>query len=303
MEAMSRVGLFLAVVKHQSFAAAARSLGMTGPALSKQVQALEDQLGVRLLHRTTRQVSLTEEGAIYSERARKALEDLQEAERQIQELKSCPTGLLRVNAPMSFGKHYLAAPIAEFAHTYPDVTLDVDFDDRRVDVIGEGYDVVLRIGALEDSSLIARRLSGCPILLCASPDYLARHGVPETPEDLAGLPAISYTRHGASNEWRYMDPGGNIGMVTLHRHFAANNAEMMREACLRGVGLALLPVFVAVGHLERGELVQVLPAYRTHPERGIYAIFPQNRHLATRVRLFVEHLSEQSRSWPWVKSD
>ena len=158
MDHISRVGLFLEVVKHQSFAGAARHLGMTGPALSKQVQALEDQLGVRLLHRTTRQVTLTEEGAIYSERARKALEDLEEAERQVQDLKTCPTGVLRINAPMSLGQRCLVEPIAAFANAYSDVQLDVDFDDRQVDILAEGYDVVIRVGVLHDSSLIARKL-------------------------------------------------------------------------------------------------------------------------------------------------
>ena len=143
MDHISRVGIFLEVVKHESFAGAARALGLTGPAISKQVQSLENQLGVKLLSRTTRQVALTEEGAIYYDKARKALEDLNEAEQQIQELKACPTGKLKVNAPMSFGTQFLTRPIAAFAEQYPEVELEIDFNDRWADVVGEGFDVSL----------------------------------------------------------------------------------------------------------------------------------------------------------------
>lgn len=299
MDHISRVGLFLQVAEHQSFAGAARALGMTGPALSKQVQALEDQLGVRLLQRTTRQVTLTEEGAIYSERARKALDDLQEAELQIQELKACPTGKLKINAPMSFGKCYLTQPIAAFARQYPDVKMEVDFDDRRVDIIGEGYDVVVRIGALEDSSLIARQLATCPIILCASREFIQERGEVKSPDHLPDYPAIIYSRHGNAAEWRYRDKNGHIGSATLTRCFAANNAEMMLEACLQGVGIALIPVFAAATYLQSGRLVEVLPDCTTHPERGIYAIFPQNRHLSTKTRLFVDWLTDCSKAFPW----
>ena len=171
MNHISRVDLFLEVAKQRSFTAAAKCLNLSGPAVSKQVQTLENQLGVKLLNRTTRQVTLTEEGAIYAERAGQALEDLHEAERQILELKDCPVGKLRINVPLSFGIAYLSRPIVDFANRYPEVVMDVNYDDRRVDMIAEGYDVLVRIGSLEDSSLIARKLADSPIILCASPDY------------------------------------------------------------------------------------------------------------------------------------
>lgn len=299
MDHISRIGIFLEVVKYQSFAKAARKLGMTGPALSKQVQSLEDQLGVRLLNRTTRQVTLTEEGALYSEKARKALEDLNEAEQQIQELKACPTGILRVNAPMSFGKKYLISPIAAFAKEYPNVKMEVDFDDREVDIIGEGYDVVVRIGALKDSSFISRRLANCPILLCASPDFIKQYGEPKTPDDLINYPSIRYNKHGVSSGWQYEDENGKVSVANLNLQFLANNAEMMLEACLQGVGISLLPIFVASTYLQSGELVEVLPKYKNSPQRGIHAIFPQNRHLSTKVRLFVDSLTNCSKAFPW----
>ena len=299
MDHISRVGLFLEVVKHQSFAGAARSLGITGPALSKQVQSLEDQLAVRLLNRTTRQVTLTEEGAIYSERARKALEDLAEAEQQIQERKANPTGTLKINAPMAFGRHHLTQSIAAFARQYPDLQLEVDFDDRLVDVVSEGYDVVVRIGAMEDSSLIARKLSPCPLILCASASCIEQYGRPETPKNLSDYPSIIYTRHGYENRWRYQDKNGKIGTAALKQAFAANNAEMMLEACLQGLGFAILPIFTVATHLKSGQLVEVFSDYKSYPERGIYATFPQNRHLSVKVRLFVDWLSESSKAFPW----
>jgi len=299
MPQISKIAMFLAVVKHQSFAGAARELGFTGPALSKQVQALEDQLGVRLLHRTTRQVNLTEEGAIYYERARKALEDLDEAERQIQDLKASPTGLLKVNGPMSFGTKYLTKPITAFAQDYPNVTLNVDFNDRQVDMIEEGYDVVIRIGALEDSSLIARKLAECPIIMCASPDYIEQYGLPGHPEELTDYPAILFDRHGGDQDWQYADQKGVSGRVKMTPVMRANNAEMMLEGCLEGLGIAILPIFSVAEYLEKGALIHLLPAYQTEPERAIYALFPQNRHLSTKTRLFVDHLSGYCKSLPW----
>jgi DNA-binding transcriptional LysR family regulator len=299
MDYVSRVGVFLEVVRHNSFAKAARALGMTGPAVSKQVQSLEDQLGVRLLNRTTRQVTLTEEGAIYSERARNALEGLQEAEQQIQDLKMHPRGLLKINLPMSFGTKYLARPIAAFAVKYPQLRIEADFDDRQVDIIGEGYDVVVRIAALTDSSFIARKLADCPILLCASAEYIAKHGAPKKPEDLAKHNAIIFSKHGVQTEWKFVDKRGKTGSASLTKVFSADTAEMMLQACLHGVGIAILPIFVASTYLQSGQLVQLLPEYKTHPVRSIYAVFPQNKHLSNKVRLFVDWLTQSCKALPW----
>lgn len=299
MDHISKVGIFLEVVQRGSFAAAARSLGMSGPAVSKQVQSLERKLGVKLLHRTTRKVSLTEEGSIYSVRARKALEDLNEAEQQILEMKASPTGRLKINAPMSFGRQYLVEPIARFAKLYPEIDLEAHFDDRWVDIVGEGYDVVVRIGALNDSSLVARKLADCPISLFASPSFLEEKGMPKTIEDVERYPAIIYTQQNQSHEWRYLGPKNHTGVLKLKRHFAANNAELEVEACIQGIGIAVLPIFAAAEHLQAKRLVKILPEYRAAPERGIYALYPQNRNLSTRVRLFVDWLAECSRTYPW----
>jgi len=299
MDHVSRVSIFIEVVKHASFAGAARALGMTGPAISKQVQSLEKQLGVMLLTRTTRHVSLTEEGAIYFDRARKALEDLNEAEQHIQELKAVPTGKLKVNAPMSFGAQYLAQPIAKFAYNYPDVELEVDFNDRWVDIIGEGYDVVIRIGALEDSNLIARKLAPCPVKLYATPALIESYG-PITKHNVSEIPSIVYNRHTQKNEWRFVDQNGVVDSIELNRVMAANTAEMELHACLQNVGITVLPIFIAYPYLESGQLVDLFPEFQMYPERSIYAMFPQNRYLSTRTRLFVDWLSNEASQFPWV---
>ena len=299
MDHISRVGVFLEVVKNESFAGAARSLGLTGPAISKQIKSLEDQLGVKLLSRTTRHVGLTEEGAIYFAKARQALEDLDEAEQQIQELKACPTGKLKVNAPMSFGTQFLTRPIAAFAEQYPEVELEIDFDDRWADVVAEGFDVVIRIGSLQDSNLIARKLAPCPIILCAGEKLVTKHGLPESVNQLSEYPGIVYSRHVQKEEWHYRDSNDVIGKQTLNRNFAANTAEMQLEACLRGLGVALLPAFSADTYLKSGELIALFPGYTTYPESGIYAMYPQNRYLSTRTRLFVDWLSVASEDFSW----
>ncbi|RBP52692.1 LysR family transcriptional regulator [Arenicella xantha] len=297
---ISRIEMFIEVVRHESFAGAARKLGVSGPAVTKQVQALEEALGVKLLYRTTRKVTLTEEGAIYFERVEKAIDDLAEAEQTIQELKACPTGRLKVNAPMSFGSQYLAGPIAEFAQRYPDVALEVDFDDRWVDVIGEGFDVVIRIGTLKDSSLVARKLGDCPLVMCIAPDCVAKYGPIDRIEQLAEYPAVVYTKHGQTEDWRYIAPSGEHGSVKLRRAFAGNSAPMQVAACKQGLGIAVLPIFAVWEDLQSGALQQVLPDYQSYPVRGIYAVFPQNRHLSTRVRLFVDWMSEVNQRFPWL---
>lgn len=299
MDHISRVGVFLQVVKYESFAGAARALGMTGPAISKQVQSLEEKLGVKLLNRTTRHVSMTEEGAIYFDRARKALEDLEEAEQQIQELKACPTGKLKVNAPMSFGTQFLTKPIASFAEQYPDVEMEIDFSDRWVDVAAEGYDVVVRIASLQDSNLIARILAPCPIVLCAGKKLIEKQGMPDSVAALVDYPAVVYNRHGQKEEWRYKDENDEVRGLTLNRAFAANTAEMQLEACLQGLGIALLPMFSAHAHIESGALLKIFPEYTTYPERGIYAMYPQNRYLSTRTRLFIDWLSDEGAKFAW----
>lgn len=299
-DSLTAIRLFVAVVEQTSFVNAGRLLGLSGAAVSKQIKALEHGLGVKLLNRTTRHVSVTEEGKAYYLRVSKALADLDEAAQEAQESKDCPAGSLSMNVPDSFGRQYLAAPIAEFAARYPDVQLQVDYSDEWVDVAAAGYDLVVRIGELPDSGLIARHMGDCPLILCASPMFIENMGEPQTPDEVSGLPAVIYSRHQQVSDWRYKRGDDISGVVRLKRVFAANSGEQLLQACLQGVGLGLLPIFLVAPHLHSGQLVRLLPDYETQPTRSISVLYPQNRFLATRVRLMLDWLLECSADYPWA---
>jgi len=293
-----KVEVFLAVAAAQSFAAAAKQLGMTGPAASKQVMALEDELGVKLLHRTTRMVSLTDEGAIYYERARTAVDELNEAAEQLRDMKTSPKGTLKINAPISFGQAHLLPVLSGFAKKYPDLTMEVTLDDRMVDVVADGYDLVIRIGALNDSTLSSKLLGPCPIIVVASPAYLSEHDIPTTPAELRQHRLITYSYQGGVTEWGYRDKDGKKGSIRAQGIFRANNADMMLQAALDGVGIAILPMFVVATHLHAKQLVQLMPHYETHPPRQITALMPPSRHRSQKVKLLLEWLSSACKAMP-----
>ncbi|NKB51143.1 MAG: LysR family transcriptional regulator [Rhizobiaceae bacterium] len=301
MDQFSRISMFLSVVDNGSFAGAARELGISSSAVSKQVQNLEHELKVKLLNRTTRQVSLTEEGAVYFERAGRALVDLQEAKEQIYELRSNPRGPIKVSLPISLGLKFLTPAIVSFARDYPEVELNVSLDDRHVDIVAEDYDLVLRIGSLPDSSLVARRLASCPLLICASPAYLKQHGTPETPEELSQHNVLAYTRNNASNDWRYQSADGKPGHVSLKGTFKCDAGDILCQSAIAGLGIVILPVFYIATHLVSGELQVILPEYETSPQREIHAVFRPNPYMSTRMRLFVDHLAKACRELPWEK--
>ncbi len=299
MDHVSRVGVFIEVVKEQSFAGAARVLGITSSAVSKQVQNLEHDLQVKLLNRTTRNVSVTEEGAIYFERAARALEDLQEAREQIYELKSRPRGRLKISLPQSLGIKYLGQAIVEFAADYPEVELDVSLDERFVDIVNEGFDLAVRIGSLEDTSLVARRMASCPLVICASANYLEARGTPLKPDDLTNHNVLAFTGNSGLHEWRYQDAVGQYGQVGLNGNFKSDSGDILCRAALEGVGIAILPIFYVAEHIKNQELYPVLSSYVTSPNRDIYAVFQPNRFQSTRQRLLVDHLVSTCRQLPW----
>lgn len=292
MSGLNRLEIFLEVAKNQSFAVAARRLGISGAAASKQVMVLEEDLGVKLLHRTTRRVTLTEEGTRYYERTTHAMDELREAAEELREHRSTPKGSLKISVPLSFGHQHLLPALAGFAKKYPELRMDVALEDRAVDVIGEGFDVVIRIGAIRDSSLVMRQLALSPFYLVASPAYLAQYGAPRAPNDLKQHRMIAYSLHGGSMEWKYQSPKGAVATVKCTGVFRANTAEMMMEAALAGVGIALLPAFSCANHLHAGNLVALLPEYHSHPERQIVALMPPNRHRTAKVSLFLDWLEQ-----------
>ena len=284
------------VARQGSFIKAARILGISGPAISKQIKNLEARLNLVLLHRTTRAVTLTEAGRRLTEILDRGGSEVDALLEQLSVGQDRPFGRLKMNVPMSFGEMFLHKPIADYAAAYPDVVVEVDFDDKRVHLVEEGYDLVVRIGVLEDSGLFARRVGDSPIYLCATPDFVARHGTPETPGDLSALPAIIYSNAPGSPTLTFRDADGHDGTVSLRPQFYANSAGMMREACLRGVGVALLPAFCCEDHLESGALVKLLPSFETSPDRGIYAVYPDRRFLPLKVRAFIDILEQSLRA-------
>jgi len=299
VSSIGRIEIFLEVARQNSFAKAAHTLGITGPAASKQVMALENELGVKLLNRSTRHVSMTDEGALYYKRARLAFDELKEAAAQVQDLKITPKGSLHINAPLSFGHMHLLPIFSGFAKKYPDVSMDITLDDREVDVWADGFDVVIRIGVMNDSTLICKHLSDCPLLLVASPAYLKQHGKPQTPRDLAEHRMISYALQGQISEWRYKDKQGKTGSFRSEGAFKANTAEMMLQAALDDVGIALLPIFSVENYLRSKRLIQVLPDYKTDPPRSIFALMTPNRCRATKVNLFLDWLTQACKAMPW----
>lgn len=302
MPGLGKIEIFLEVAKQRSFAKGARMLGISGPAASKQVAALEDELGVKLLRRTTRLVSLTEEGARYYERARIAVDELKEAASDIQDSKIVPKGNLRISVPQSFGHMHLLPALSSFAKKYPDLVMDIALDDRMVDVMADGFDVVIRIGVLADSQLIAKRLAPCPIYVVASPEYLAKHGVPQTPAELKKHRIIVYTNLGAAVMWKYRDSHGKQGSVHLDAAaLRANTAEMMLQAALDSVGIAILPSFSVAVHMQAGQLIRLLPEYETYPARDITALMPSNRYRTAKVKLLLDWLTHACAAIPAMK--
>jgi DNA-binding transcriptional LysR family regulator len=289
MDRFSSMGVFVKVVETSSFAAAARHFRLSPAMVSRHVHALEEQLGVQLLNRTTRRVSPTEVGQGYYQRVRQILADIEEADRLAVDLQATPRGLLRLTSSQSFGIRHLAPAIADYLALCPEVLMDVNLNDRYLDVIEEGFDLAVRIGHLENSSLIARRLAPVRMALCAAPDYVARHGAPHTPADLAQHNCLIYTYAAAQSEWRFTDDAGKEHAAHITGRLLANNGDLLRIAALQGQGVALGPTFILGDDLRTGALVRLLPSF-TPPEVGLYAVYPPSRHLSAKVRSFVDFL-------------
>ena len=287
---------FLEVSQEGSFSRAAEGLGLTPSAVSKQIRALEDRLGARLFNRTTRRVSLTDAGRAFRERVETVVEEVEEAEQAVARLQAEPRGALRVGAPMDFGRAHLAGAIARFAAAHPALEVEVEFADRFVDVVEEGFDVVVRIAELAESSLVARRLAPCRRLICASPEYLDAHGRPERPEDLHAHHRVVYA-YEVERSWRFETPGGARRITVPVRH-RSNNGELTRELLLAGAGLSLLPTFLVAEDLRSGRLEAVL-AGSLRADTQIQAVYPHRKHLSAKVRHFIDHLARHCGTRPY----
>lgn len=291
MDPFGGMAVFAAVVEAGSFSAAAAALGLSKSAVSKQVARLEDRLGARLLNRTTRTLALTEVGRDYFERAKRILAEVEEAETAVGRLHAEPRGTLRVNAPMSFGTRHVAPALPALLARYPDLGVDLVLNDRVVDVLDEGFDVSIRIVRMEDSSLVARRLSGFRRVVCASPDYWRRHGRPAHPDDLAGHECLIYGYLAQPLDWPFAGPDGRF-RVRVSGRFRANNGDAIRAAALGGLGVALAPSFIVGDDLDAGRLETALEDFE-EPDLAIWAVYPPGRHLSAKVRAFVDFLADR----------
>jgi len=291
MDRFLEMQTFRAVVDAGSFVKAADSLGMSKAAVSRYVADLETRLGVRLLHRTTRRLSLTEEGAVFNTRCRELLLGVEEAEAEISSRSGEARGLLRVNVPVTFSILHLSHLWAAFHELHPRVQLDVELSDRVVDVVEEGYDLAIRIATLPSSSLISKRLASTRVVLCASPQYLETHGVPAHPSELAEHKVIGYSYMSGGDTWTFDGPDGSVN-VKIHPWMSTNNGDTCRAVALANQGIMLQPTFLVGDDLATGKLVEILPDYRSI-EFGIYAVYPTRKHVAPKVRALVNFLEQQ----------
>lgn len=285
--------MFVAVMDTGSFAGAAQRLGTSSGQASKLVSRLEALLGVRLLNRTTRSISPTEAGQAYLERIRAILDDLDTLDQSVSNAAGSPRGTLRLTAPLTFGTLQLGRALNDFARRYDQIALDVQFTDRVVNLIDEGFDAAIRVGRPLDSSLIARRLCDMRVMVVASQAYLAAHGQPERPEELSGHPCIIDSNYRDPLQWRFGGPAGPV-VVPVSGRLRYSNAEACLGAAEMGLGFARVPEFVAAASLAAGRLRCVLEPHE-EPPYGVFALYPPGRHLAAKVRVLVDFLAERYR--------
>ena len=298
MDRLRAIEVFVTIIDQGSFAAAADVLGLSRNMASRHVADLEAYLGVRLLNRTTRSLSLTSTGAVYIERARQILAQLDEADRVAGLQTLTPQGRLALSAPMSFGVRHVAPYLRQYTTANPNVAVDISLNDRTVDLVEEGFDVAIRITArLADSNLIVRRIASAEVVLCASPGYISSHGCPETPRDLIDHLCLGYTFGHEGNVWSLRDGKGALEQVRVSPVVSANNGDAIEEIAIAGGGLALQPDFIANRDIASGKLVRVLPGW-SGGVLGIYALCAGKLYEPLKVRSFMDWIAELYRPKP-----
>ncbi len=292
MDRLRALEVFVEVVRQNGFARAADALDTSPANITRIIADLEAHLGTRLLNRSSRKMSLTESGDALYERAKVIVEDMAEIEAIASSSAMQPRGLLRINAPLTFGVLHLAPLWPKFMTLYPDIELQVSLIDRVVDIVEEGYDLAIRISRSGSASHAARKLATSHNICCASPAYLARHGAPAAPEDLQHHNCIGYSYASSADEWRFTDAAGQARHVTVNCSLHANNGDTARAAALAGVGVSWQPTFLIGPDLRAGRLVPVLPGFRL-PDIDVLAVYPSRRHLSAKVRVMIDFLAAQ----------
>ncbi|WP_375514413.1 LysR family transcriptional regulator [uncultured Nostoc sp.] len=293
MDKLKSLMIFIRSAQYGSFSQAARQLGMAPSAVSRAVLRLEDDLGVRLLQRTTRSLTLTEDGNRFYQRSEQILNDLEEAELEVKQSQSMPLGTLRLDLSFVFGKIHIAPALLQFVTQYPKLNLNVSFNDRLIDLIEEGVDATVRIGISSDCSLIMHHLATARYITCASPQYLAQYGTPIIPTELLQHRCVNFiypqTRREAN--WKFEQDGKSIHLA-VDSYLRFDNSEVILEAVIQGAGVVQLPKFIAANAIARGDLQPILQAYTTQVGLPISVLYPQKRYLSAKVRVFVEFMRE-----------
>ena len=289
MDTLTRMRAFIDVVEAEGFSAAARKIGRSKALLSKYVRELEDELGALLLNRTTRQFSLTEAGHVYYKRASEIVREIDSLADAVRESSADVRGRIKLSASRSFADSPVGQSLVDFAVEHPEITLEINLDDRFVDLVEEGFDLAIRITRLEDSSLIARLLAPLGMVVCASPDLIAQVGRPEHPQDLSRLPCVIDTNGRWRANWPFVNGNGEPMTVPVPSRMEVNSPLTTRAAAVAGLGFAMLPDFVARPELESGRLVSVLDRWTQHGG-GVYAVYPHRRYLPAKLRVLVDYL-------------
>lgn len=291
MDQLSAMKVFVRVVETGSFSAVAREMNMGQPAVSKQVSALEQKLGARLLNRSSRQLALTEAGNNYFERCQVILAEVEEAEEVASSLSTTPRGLLRVNMSIAFGRLHIAPYVPEFLERYPEIRLHLMMNDRFVDLVAERVDLAVRIGDLGDSSMLARKLGVSPMVIVGAPAYFEKHGHPEHPEELKQHNCLTYTFLHTGNTWRFQKDGIDIH-IPVEGNCQSDNTDGIRDIMIAGAGLAMVPAWLVRCELAHGELVTALGDYLPWSS-PIHAVYPESKYVPLKVRCFIDYLVEK----------
>ncbi|MYM22115.1 LysR family transcriptional regulator [Duganella sp. FT135W] len=298
MDRLRALEVFVEVVKRDGFARAAEALDTSPANVTRYISDLEAHLQTRLLNRSSRKMSLTSSGEALFERAKSILDDVAEAEAIVSSATMQPHGVLRINAPLSFGVLHLAPLWAKFMRLYPEVQLDVALIDRVVDIVEEGYDMAVRISRAGSTSNVARKLASSRNVLCASPDYIQQHGMPRTPTDLLQHACIGYSYAATADEWHMLDASGAAHAVKVRCVMHTNNGDTARAAALGGLGVIWQPTFLVGADLRAGRLQRVLPDYHM-PDMDVLAVYPSRRHLSAKVRVMIDFLVQELAGTPW----
>ena len=292
MDTLDGMRTIVAVVEAGSFTAASERQGMSKALVSKYVGEVEGRLGVRLFNRSTRRLSLTEEGQGYYDQVVPLLEEYSVIVDNVTGAQSAPRGLLKISVPQTFGEMSLSPLIPKFLKAYPDLSIDVQLSDRMIDMLEEGIDVVIRIGSVEDSSLIARHIKTLPLSLCASPAYIKQQGKPQSAQQIAEHTCIIDSNFRIGKQWPIVSPDGQTELIEVSSNIAVNSPRAVKEIAMVGGGIGMIPRFIIETELKQGILQEILPGYKTL-EFGLFAIYPHRRYLSKKVRCFIDFLMDE----------